>query len=139
MTGSPNSYSASHNHLQQQLAPCYHQCTIYVIIFHCDRVLYHHWLHTDNRCERPYHSIHCNSICVDNPSRDFTSGKYSSEIHGRTLYNDDDLRTSHYLERNIQYQKILLEGEQVARKKIFSGSAYIILHTINWFNTIYQL
>jgi hypothetical protein len=66
-----------------------------------------------------YQSIHCNLVDIDNPSRNFTTGKYSSEIHGITLYNDDDLRTNHYLERSIQYQSILLEGERAARKKIF--------------------
>jgi hypothetical protein len=67
-----------------------------------------------------YQSIHCNLVDVDNPSRNFTTGKYSSEIHGITLYNDDDLRTSNYLKRSIQYQSRLLEGERVARKKIFN-------------------
>jgi hypothetical protein len=67
-----------------------------------------------------YQSIHCNLVDVDNPSRNFTTGKYSSEINGITLYNDDDLRTSNYLKRSIQYQSRLLEGERVARKKIFN-------------------
>jgi hypothetical protein len=67
-----------------------------------------------------YQSIHCNLVDVDNPSRNFTTGKYSSEIHGITLYNDDDLRTSNYLKRSIQYQSLLLEGERAARKKIFN-------------------
>src|SRR5262245_24563763 len=66
-----------------------------------------------------YQSIHCNLVDTDNPSRNFTTGKYSSELHGITLYNDDDLRTNHYLERSVQYQSILLEGERAARKKIF--------------------
>jgi hypothetical protein len=66
-----------------------------------------------------YQSIHCNLVDIDNPSRNFTTGKYSSELHGITLYNDDDLRTNHYLERSVQYQSILLEGERAARKKIF--------------------
>ena len=44
---------------------------------------------------------------------------YSSELHGITLYNDDDLRTNHYLEKSVQYQSILLEGERAAREKIF--------------------
>jgi hypothetical protein len=67
-----------------------------------------------------YQSIHCNLVDVDNPSRNFTTGKYSSEIHGITLYNDDNLRTSNYLKRSIQYQSLLLEGERAARKKIFN-------------------
>jgi hypothetical protein len=66
-----------------------------------------------------YQSIHCNLVDIDNPSRNFTTGKYSSELHGITLYNDDDLRTHHYLERSVQYQSILLEEELAARKKIF--------------------
>lgn len=67
-----------------------------------------------------YQSIHCNLVDVDNPARNFTTGKYSSEIHGITLYNDDDLRSNHYLERSILYQNVLLEGERAARKKIFN-------------------
>lgn len=66
-----------------------------------------------------YQSIHCNLVDIGNPSRNFTTGKYSSELHGITLYNDDDLRTNHYLEKSVQYQSILLEGERAARKKIF--------------------
>ena len=67
-----------------------------------------------------YQSIHCNLVDVANPVRNFTTGKYSSEIQGITLYNNDDLRTSHYLERSLQYQSILLEEERTARKKIFN-------------------
>jgi hypothetical protein len=67
-----------------------------------------------------YHSIHCNLIDIDNPARNFTTRKYTSEIDGITLYNDDDLRSSHYLERSIQYQRNLLEREIESRKKIFS-------------------
>ncbi len=59
-------------------------------------------------------------VDVDNPSRNFTTRKYTLEINGITLYNDDDLRSNHYLERSIQYQKNLLEGEIDARKKIFA-------------------
>jgi hypothetical protein len=67
-----------------------------------------------------YHLIHCNLIDVDDPSRNFTSRKYTSEINGITLYNDDDLRTNHYLQRSIQYQSNLLQNEVAARKKIFT-------------------
>jgi len=67
-----------------------------------------------------YQLIHCNMVDVDNPSRNFTTRKYTSEINGITLYNDDDLRSNHYLERSIQYQKNLLEGEIDARRKIFA-------------------
>ena len=67
-----------------------------------------------------YQSVHCNLVDIDNLSRNFTTGKYSSEIHGITLYNDDDLRTHHYLERSVQYQRELLESEINARKKIFA-------------------
>ena len=66
-----------------------------------------------------YHLIHCNLIDVDDPSRNFTSRKYTSEINGITLYNDDDLRNNHYLQRSIQYQNNLLQKEIAARKKIF--------------------
>lgn len=67
-----------------------------------------------------YHLIHCNLVDVDDPSRNFTTRKYSSEINGITLYNDDDLRSNHYLQRSIQYQSNLLENELTARKKIFA-------------------
>jgi len=67
-----------------------------------------------------YQSIHCNLIDLDNPARNFTTRKYTSEIKGITLYNDDDLRDSHYLERSIKYQRNLLESEIEARKKIFT-------------------
>lgn len=77
-----------------------------------ERIFYQPW-------KLRYQSIHCNLVDIDDPSRNFTTGKYYSEIQGITLYNDDDLRTNHYLERSIQYQKVLLVGEQVARKKIF--------------------
>jgi hypothetical protein len=67
-----------------------------------------------------YHLIHCNLIDVDDPTRNFTTRKYTSEINGITLYNDDDLRSNHYLERSIQYQRNLLKGEIDVRKKIFA-------------------
>src|SRR5919106_6333102 len=66
-----------------------------------------------------YHLIHCNLVDVDDPTRNFTSRKYTSEINGITLYNDDDLRNNHYLQRSIQYQNNLLQNEIAARKKIF--------------------
>jgi hypothetical protein len=67
-----------------------------------------------------YQFIHCNLIDVDNPSRNFTTRKYTSEISGITLYNDDDLRSNHYLQKSIQYQRDLLESEINARRKIFA-------------------
>jgi hypothetical protein len=67
-----------------------------------------------------YQSIHCNLVDVDDPSRNFTTRKYTSEINGITLYNDDDLRSNHYLQRSLQYQINLLENEMAARKKIFT-------------------
>ena len=66
-----------------------------------------------------YHMIHCNLVDLDDPTRNFTSRKYTSEINGITLYNDDDLRSNHYLQRSIQYQSNLLQSEMAARKKIF--------------------
>jgi hypothetical protein len=48
-----------------------------------------------------YQSIHCNLVDVDDPSRNFTTRKYTSEINGITLYNDDDLRSNHYLQRSL--------------------------------------
>jgi hypothetical protein len=65
-----------------------------------------------------YQSIHCNLVDVDDPSRNFTTRKYTSKINGITLYNDDDLRSNHYLQRSLQYQINLLENEMAARKKI---------------------
>jgi hypothetical protein len=67
-----------------------------------------------------YQFIHCNMVDVDNPSRNFTTRKYTSEINGITLYNDDDLRSNHYLQESIRYQRNLLENEIEARKKIFA-------------------
>ena len=58
-----------------------------------------------------YQSIHCNLVDVNNPARNFTTGKYTSEIHGITLYNDDELRSNRYLEKSVLYQNTLLEGE----------------------------
>ena len=59
-----------------------------------------------------YQSIHCNLVDVNNPARNFTTGKYTSEIHGITLYNDDELRSNRYLEKSVLYQNTLLEGER---------------------------
>jgi hypothetical protein len=70
--------------------------------------------------ELRYHLIHCNLIDVNNPTRNFTTRKYTSEINGITLYNDDSLRSNHYLQRSIQYQNNLLQNEMAARKKIFA-------------------
>ena len=67
-----------------------------------------------------YQSIHCNLVDVNNPARNFTTGKYTSEIHGITLYNDDELRSNRYLEKSVLYQNTLLEGERAARKRIFN-------------------
>jgi hypothetical protein len=67
-----------------------------------------------------YHLIHCNLIDVDDSTRNFTTRKYTYEINGITLYNDDDLRNNHYLQRSIQYQNDLLHDEIDARKKIFA-------------------
>jgi uncharacterized protein YlbG (UPF0298 family) len=65
-----------------------------------------------------YQAIHCNLVDVDNLARNFTTRKYTSEINGITLYNDDGLRSNHYLERSIQYQRNLLEREIESRRKI---------------------
>ena len=67
-----------------------------------------------------YQFIHCNLIDVDNPSRNFTTRKYTSEISGIILYNDDDLRSDHYLQRSMLYQKNLLENEMDARTRILT-------------------
>jgi hypothetical protein len=67
-----------------------------------------------------YQLIHCNMVDIYNPSRNFTTRKYTSEINGITLYNDDDLRSNRYLQESIRYQRNLLENEIEARKKIFA-------------------
>lgn len=66
-----------------------------------------------------YQFIHCNIVDIDNPSRNFTIRKYTSEINGIVLYNDDELRSNHYLQRSIIYQKNLLKNELDARTKLF--------------------
>jgi hypothetical protein len=65
-----------------------------------------------------YKFIHCNIVDLDNPTRNFTTRKYTSEISGIVLYNDDDLRSNHYLQRSILYQKNLIENEMDARTRI---------------------
>jgi hypothetical protein len=72
-----------------------------------------------------YHLIHCNLVDVDNPTRNFTTRNYTSEINGITVYNDDDLRSNHYLQRSMQYQSNLLENELTARKKIFAKVPFL--------------
>jgi hypothetical protein len=67
-----------------------------------------------------YQFIHCNMVDVDNPSRNFTTRKFTSEINGITLYNDDDLRSNHYLQRSMLYQRNLLENEMDARTRILT-------------------
>ena len=67
-----------------------------------------------------YHLIHCNLIDVNDPTRNFMTRKYTSEFHGITLYNDDDLRSNHYLQRSIRYQSNLLQNVMAAHKKIFA-------------------
>ena len=59
-------------------------------------------------------------VDVDNPSRNFTTRKFTSEINGITLYNDDDLRSNHYLQRSMLYQRNLLENEMDARTRILT-------------------
>lgn len=67
-----------------------------------------------------YQSIHCNIVDINNQSRNFTTRKYTAEINGIVLYNDDDLRSNHYLQKSIIYQKDLLENEMDARTKLLS-------------------
>ena len=52
-----------------------------------------------------YQFIHCNLVDVDHPSRNFTTRKYTSEINGITLYNDNDLRSSHYFQKKYTVSK----------------------------------
>ena len=64
MTGFHKSNNDIRNQLQQQESTsCYHQCTRCVIIFHCDRALYHHRQlgRGNNQCENPFHYGKCNT------------------------------------------------------------------------------
>lgn len=65
-----------------------------------------------------YSSIHSNLIDVRNTSRNFTTAKYTSEIEGITLYNDDKLRTTEYILKSRRYQQYLFGSERIERKRI---------------------
>lgn len=65
-----------------------------------------------------YSAIHSNLVDVNDSSRNFTTGKYTKEIDGFTLYNDDNLRDSKYLQKSLEYQNKMYEEEEKARRKI---------------------
>jgi hypothetical protein len=65
-----------------------------------------------------YSSIHSNLIDINNRNRNFTTSKYTGEIHGITLYNDDRLRSSSYISKILKYQTYLFNSEKLERKRI---------------------
>ena len=65
-----------------------------------------------------YSSIHSNLIDIHDTSRNFTTAKYTSEIEGITLYNDDKLRTTDYILKSRRYQHYLFGSERIDRKRI---------------------
>ena len=58
-----------------------------------------------------YQSIHCNLVDVNNPARNFTTGKYTSEIHGITLYNDDEVDIQSLFRKKCPISKHSFRGE----------------------------
>ncbi len=65
-----------------------------------------------------YSMIHSNLIDIHDNSRNFTTAKYTSEIEGIILYNDDNLRTQEYIFKSIKYQSYLFASERLERKRI---------------------
>jgi len=65
-----------------------------------------------------YSSIHSNLVDVHNCHRNFTTAKYTSEIDGIALFNDDNLRTTEYIIKSRKYQHFLFESERLERKRI---------------------
>ena len=65
-----------------------------------------------------YSSIHSNLIDIHDTSRNFTTAKYTSEVEGITLYNDDKLRTTEYILKSRRYQHYLFGSERIERKRI---------------------
>lgn len=65
-----------------------------------------------------YSTIHSNLIDINDARRNFTTAKYTGEIDGITLYNDDRLRSLRYISKSLKYQNLLFETERLERKKI---------------------
>jgi len=65
-----------------------------------------------------YSAIHSNLIDINNGDRNFTTSKYTGEIGGITLYNDDRLRSSSYINKSLKYQSYLFNSERMERKRI---------------------
>ena len=65
-----------------------------------------------------YSAIHSNLIDINNGERNFTTSKYTGEIGGITLYNDDRLRSSSYINKSLKYQSYLFNSERMERKRI---------------------
>lgn len=65
-----------------------------------------------------YSAIHSNLIDINNSNRNFTTSKYTGEIDGITLYNDDRLRSSSYISKSLKYQTYLFNSERIERKRI---------------------
>jgi len=65
-----------------------------------------------------YSAIHSNLIDINNRNRNFTTSKYTGEIGGITLYNDDRLRSSSYISKSLKYQTYLFNSERLERKRI---------------------
>lgn len=65
-----------------------------------------------------YHSIHSNLIDINDNTRNFTTAKYTAEIEGITIFNDDRLRTPDYIVKSIKYQHHLFGSERLERKRI---------------------
>ncbi|WP_134485322.1 hypothetical protein [Candidatus Nitrosocosmicus franklandus] len=82
-----------------------------VIERHNERLLY------KPGCLR-YSSIHSNLVDINDASRNFTTAKYTAEIEGITLYNDDSLRSTEYVLKSIKYQRYLFGSERLERKRI---------------------
>lgn len=65
-----------------------------------------------------YSIIHSNLIDINNSNRNFTTAKYTSEVEGIILYNDDKLRSRDYINKILRYQKCLFDKEKTYRKEI---------------------
>lgn len=65
-----------------------------------------------------YSEIHSNLIDIHDSTRNFTTAKYTSEIEGIILYNDDNLRTADYIIKSMKYQSYLFASEKSQRKRI---------------------
>lgn len=65
-----------------------------------------------------YSQIHSNLVDINNFTRNFTTAKYTGEINGITLYNDDTLKSIDHINKSLSYQRFLFNNEKEARKRI---------------------